>query len=299
MHRLAGTAALVIPFLAVLACGGRVGLVGGGGGSCPSPSAVASGVACASAGQSCPASYSYCGSSESVACTCNNGTWACPDFNGPGCVVPTCPGTDAIQPNTACDLATQSGCTVPYTYTGCGGVALTASCTCQTEGGGSAIWECGVAPEPDCPDAQPPGCPDPSFVTQGGSCGTSPQLTCTSDIPMYDCNGNYLGDQQCECFNDSWSCVTSEPACPPDAGGCPDPQSVEQGVSCFSPGLQCPGNPNYCDGALFYDAFECDGGLWNDIAVTGCPQDGGSGSSSGGGSGGGSIDAGAPDAKGI
>jgi hypothetical protein len=76
--------------------------------------------------------------------------------------------------------------------------------------------------------------------------------------------------------------------------GCPDPQDVEQGISCQSPGLQCPGNPTDCDGATFYDAFECDSGEWNDVATTGCS---GSGSSSGGG--GGSVDAGPPDAKGM
>ena len=124
----------------------------------------------------------------------------------------------------------------------------------------------------------------------GGMCGPRTQITSGTTIALAT---TQIVAMRTPCRGPA--------ACPPAAGGCPDPQSVEQGVSCYSPGLQCPGNPNYCDGALFYDAFECDGGLWNDIAVTGCPQDGGSGSSSGGSSGssgGGSVDAGAPDAKG-
>lgn len=282
MRRLAGTVALVIPFLAALACGGRVGLIGDGT-SCPSPSAVTSGAACGSAGLTCAESYSQCGASEAAQCTCTNGAWACPSFNGPGCIVPTCPGTGQIQPSIPCDLATQGGCTVPYTYDGCG-VAFTANCTCQADGSGSAIWDCGAAPQPDCPDAQPPGCPDPSYVVPGNSCNVATQFSCSSSIPMYDCSGNFIGDQPCECLDAAWNCAVSQPECP-DAGGCPDPQSVEQGVSCFNPGLQCPGNPQVCDGAVFYDAFECDNGQWNDVAVTGCPTDGG----------GGGVDAGAHD----
>jgi hypothetical protein len=249
MRRFAGTVALVIPFLAALACGGRVGVVGGGGdgGTCP------------------------------------------------GCVV-QCPLTNEAQPGSACDLATQGPCTVPYTYTGCNGIALTASCSCQSDGQGSGVWACNASPEPDCPDAQPPACPDPSSVVQGNGCDVSPQLSCDSETPAYDCNGNVVGDESCQCFGGSWSCITSEPDCPPPT--CPDPQTVEQGVSCASSGSQCPGNPTECDGAIFYDAFECVDGAWNDVAVTGCSGSGSSGGGSGS-SGGGGVDAGPPDAKGI
>jgi len=296
MRRFAGTVALVIPFLALLACGGRVGVVGGGGGgTCPSPSAVASGVACTSAGQTCASTFSVCGTPESADCTCTDGTWACPAFGGPACVV-ACPPTNGVQPGSSCDLATQSPCTVELTSTACDGSQLVGECSCQSDAEGSATWACTQAVEPECADAQPPGCPAPSFVVQGKGCNVSPQLSCNSDIPTYDCNGNITGDASCQCFAGAWSCVTSEPDCPPT--GCPDPQSVEQGISCLSPGLQCPGNPTDCDGAIFYDAFECDSGAWNDIAVTGCSGSGSSGGGSGS-SGGGGVDAGVPDAKGI
>jgi len=290
MRRFAGTVALVIPFLAALACGGRVGLVGGGGGgTCPSPSAVANGGACTSAGQTCAATFDECGSPTTVDCTCTNGGWACPSFAGPGCVV-ACPLTDEVQPGQSCSLPAQGPCTVPLTYTGCDGIALTGSCSCQSDGQGAASWACSEPPGPECPDAQPPGCPDASQVVQGNGCDVSPQLSCDSLTPVYDCNGNITGDAPCQCFNGAWSCITSEPSCPPT--GCPDPVSVEQGVSCVTPGMQCPGNPTDCDGAVFYDAFECDSGVWNDIAVTGCSGSSSSGGSSGSSGGGGSVDAG-------
>ena len=295
MRSFGGTVALVIPFLAVLACGGRVGLVGGGG-TCPSPSAVTTGAACTSAGQTCESSFSACGTPETAQCTCTDGTWACPTFNGPACVV-QCPRTNGVQPGSSCDLAQESPCTVELTSTGCNGTQLTGECTCQADGQGSASWACSEPPGPECADAQPPGCPDPSSVVQGNGCDVAPQLSCDSEIPIYDCNGNITGDASCQCFGGEWSCITSEPDCPPT--GCPDPQSVEQGVSCMSPGLQCPGNPTECDGAVFYDAFECDSGQWNDVAVTGCNGSGSSGGGSGSSSGGGAVDAGPPDAKGI
>ncbi|HEY5242670.1 MAG TPA: hypothetical protein VIJ22_14420 [Polyangiaceae bacterium] len=291
MRRFAGTVALVIPFLAAIACGGRVGLVGNG--SCPSPSAVASGAACTSAGQTCTASFTLCGSPTSEDCTCTGGSWSCPAFNGPGCVE-ACPPINGVQPGSSCDLATQGDCDVGITSPGCDGSGVTGECSCQADGQGSAVWACVQAIEPECPDAQPPGCPDASSVVQGNECDVSPQLSCTSDSPEYDCNGNFIGDASCQCFNGAWNCVMSEPACP----ACPDPQSVEQGLSCVSPGMQCPGNPTYCDGAVFYDAFECDAGAWNDVATTGCSGSSSSGGGSGS-SGGGAVDAGPPDAKGI
>jgi hypothetical protein len=294
MRRLAAIVALVIPFLAAIACGGRVGLVGdGGGGTCPSQSEVLTGAVCSSAGQTCTTTYSFCGSSESVQCTCTSGTWTCPSLNGPGCVVPACPAADSIQQGDSCDLATQSSCMVPLSVVYCNGLVVSSLCECEAAGDGSGAWACLQPSPPECADAQPPGCPDPSTVANGNGCNVSPQLSCSSGIPIYDCNGNVTGDATCQCFGGAWSCVTPEPNCPPT--GCPDPEDVEQGISCQSPGLQCPGNPTDCDGAIFYDAFECDSGEWNDVAVTGCS---GSGSSSGGG--GGPVDAGAaPDAKGM
>ena len=294
MRRFAGTVALVIPFLAALACGGRVGLVGGGGGTCPSPAAVASGAACTSAGQTCSGSYSQCGAPESIDCTCTDGAWACPVTTGAPCVV-ACPPTNGVQAGESCNLPAQMR---PHRRAHVhrlrDGLTNSSFCTCQDQGGGSGLWECPEPPGPECADAQPPGCPDPSTVVNGNGCNVSPQVSCDSDALTYDCNGNVTGQATCQCFGGAWSCITPEPNCPPT--GCPDPQNVEQDVSCVTPGLQCPGNPTDCDGATFYDAFECDNGVWNDVATTGCS--GSSSSGGGGGSGGGPVDAGPPDAKG-
>jgi len=157
---------------------------------------------------------------------------------------------------------------VPLTNVFCDGLVSSSLCECQADGAGSGVWACDQPTEPECPDAQPPGCPDASTVVQGNGCDVAPQLSCGSEIPTYDCSGNFIGDATCQCFGGAWSCITPEPNCPPT--GCPDPQNVEQNISCTTPGLQCPGNPTDCDGAVFYDAFECDNGAWNDIAVTGC-----------------------------
>jgi hypothetical protein len=222
-----------LPFLAVFACGGRVGLIDGGdggkdAGTCPSPDAVVSGSACTTDGLVCSSSYDTC--AGTITCACSGGAWAC---SGAG---PSCPPPPP----------------------------------------------CGVAGQPECPDAQPPGCPAPADVVPGDTCSVDSQDTCSSSTPLYDCSGNFIGYMQCDCFGSQWSCDSFGPDCPdasppPPPDGCPDPQSVEQGVACFDALEQCAGNPTDCDGAIFYDAFECDNGEWNDVAVTQCDSDGGEG----------------------
>jgi hypothetical protein len=175
------------------------------------------------------------------------------------------------------------------TSTGCDGTQVTGQCTCQSDEQGAGVWECVQSTEPECADAQPPGCPDASTVVPDDACDVSPQQSCGSDVQQYDCSGNVIGNGTCRCVAGAWSCNITVPACPPS--GCPDPESVEQGVPCTTPGVQCSGNPTSCDGAVFYDAFECDDGAWNDVAATTCD-----GSSSGGG---GPVDAGFADAKGM
>ncbi len=286
MRHFVATVALVLPFFAALACGGRVGLVGGGGSpSCPSPAAVANGVACTSQGETCSGTVDVCGGSSTEDCTCASGVWSCPAVTAP--CVERCPTTNGVQPGGSCDPTTQGACTVEVTSIACDGVEVSGECTCQPDGAGSGAWSCVQDQQPECPDAGPPGCPDPSFVVQGGGCGVSSQLQCASSTPVFDCEGNPI-EVSCECFAGAWSCPQS-PSCPPPTG-CPDPQDVEQGFACNSPGLQCPGNPTDCDGAVFYDAFECDGGEWNDVAPTTCS--GSSSSSSGGGSSGSSSGSG-------
>jgi hypothetical protein len=245
--------AAALPLLAAVACGGRVGLIddskksdagdaGDGGctdgccpgdhcvpppeaGSCPNSNGSFAGSACPTEGQVCQSSYDFCGTEETVPCTCETGVWTCP-VGGGGCPAPVCP-----------------------------------------------------------PQTQ---------VVQGAACDTS--LTCDSDTAQYDCNGNFLGYAQCDCYAGQWSCEYASPECP----ACQPPDTIYQGEDCFSPGLQCPGNPTSCDGAVFYDDFECDGGEWNDIAQTQCGSGSSGGSSSGAGSGGGggAVDAGSAGSSG-
>src|SRR5260370_37346405 len=55
---------------------------------------------------------------------------------------------------------------------------------------------------------------------------------------------------------------------------CPDPKLVFDGTKCPSEGAQCPGNPLSCDGAIFYDAFVCKGGVFVTTAATTCGDGG-------------------------
>jgi hypothetical protein len=74
-----------------------------------------------------------------------------------------------------------------------------------------------------------------------------------------------------------WSCaVMPLPGCAVDASlpACPDPKLVFDGTKCPSEGAQCPGNPLSCDGAIFYDAFVCKGGVFVTTAATTCGDGG-------------------------
>ena len=244
-----------------------------------------SGAACTTAGETCSGSQTLCGASTAEQCTCAGGAWSCPPLTGDQCVTPTCPPASQISYGGACNLSSQGGCTVAITGTACG-MTYTDTCACQPDSAGAGTWACTLGTRPECKDSGPPGCPNPSFIAPGDSCSASPQLTCSTGIPLYDCAGNFLGDESCQCFDGTWSCET--PVDCPDAAACPDPQSVQEGALCPENGLQCPGNPQVCDGAVFYDAFQCEGGAWIDVAVTGCATDGG-----------GPVDAGPVDAGGF
>jgi hypothetical protein len=58
---------------------------------------------------------------------------------------------------------------------------------------------------------------------------------------------------------------------------CPPPAAVGVNVGCYAQqaGLQCPGNPQLCDGTVFYDALECNGSVWVTLATTFCGDDAG------------------------
>jgi hypothetical protein len=231
--------ALVAPLLAALACGGIVEPdPGGGGGSSSGGSSSGSSGGSGSGGSS--------GSSSGGV---------------------TCPDPQSVQPGASCSAA---GSTCPSDIAfacaggpggGGGGPGGPIQCTC-TDGS----WFC---PEPECPV----GCPDPSEVVPGGSCGLPSSLSCASNTPIVTCDGTPVGNLQCQCFSGQWECPEPGPDCQPDGGPgtCPPPQQVQDGVTCnAAPGETCPGNPQVCDGQVDYDAFECQSGVWTDVATTVC-----------------------------
>jgi hypothetical protein len=223
MH-LAKRLALLVPVLALLACGGSVVKVGPGDGgddggpnpACPSPPVVGSGASCNDPGLQCPTSYTIptcdgSGGSTTVECTCGNGLWECPEIGG----APSCPA--------------------------------------------------------------PPVCPDPTSVVQGNACSTDSTISCQSNIPITDCNGNNEGFLTCNCLGGVWACEEfGGPACEVDAGTtCPDPTTVFSGQGCATYGTICGGDPQSCGGGVVYDALQCVAGVWNVVASTNCEADAG------------------------
>ena len=84
----------------------------------------------------------------------------------------------------------------------------------------------------------------PSTSSPDEGCAVELAGDCDSDIAVYDCNGNFIGDAQCECFGGSWGCDVRArlPRCvAPPTGRARTPGHVEQGVACFSPFEQCAG----------------------------------------------------------
>jgi hypothetical protein len=171
----------------------------------------------------------------------------------------SCPPPAAVEQGAACD---SNGETCPSPYPDCGDTNL--PCTCQ---GGT--WSC--PPGPPCVAT---GCPAAASIEAGAACTTSPGQSCPSEIPQYDdCTGAFLGDLGCNCQGGTWQCASSQPACVVDASpppSCPDPSSIVQGLPCSDAPDECPGNPQMCGGQVFYDAFECEGGTWYDVATTDC-----------------------------
>jgi hypothetical protein len=174
-----------------------------------------------------------------------------------------CPSPAAVESGGACN---GNGLTCPWTATGCDGNPL--DCTCA---GGS--WVCQEPPPCIAPQ---PVCPAPSAVQEGFTCDVSSGTSCVTDDPIVDCEGDVTGYLSCVCTGGTWACPFPPVQTCEDAGGpCPKPNDIVQDTACSSDGQQCPGNPQVCGGQVLYDAFECEQGLWQDVAVTDCDVDAG------------------------
>jgi hypothetical protein len=184
-----------------------------------------------------------------------------------------CPSQAYVGSGGSC---TAAGATCPGTVSipnecGGGGGTTTSQCTCS-----NGDWQCPVlltggsgvgCPVPD------PGCPDPSQVNPGNACSTSPQDSCNSSIPIPSCTGQPEGYVQCNCEQGMWACEEfGGPACPVEAGVCPDPSQVFDGQGCDTDGTTCQGDPQSCGGTTVYDTLQCYAGAWTLVAQTFCDE---------------------------
>jgi hypothetical protein len=115
--------------------------------------------------------------------------------------------------------------------------------------------------------ACPADCPDPASIELGAACTFPSSMTsCPSTLPNTECGGTL----SCFCYAGVWNC-------PPGVlcAGCPPPAAIFAGDPCPADAERCPGNPQACGGATFYDAFQCMGGVWVDEAPTICEIDAG------------------------
>ena len=191
------------------------------------------------------------------------------DDGGPNVGCPTAAfvgaGGSCLNPGQVCEgTVTVSVCS--------GTSTVSTECTCT-----NGDWACPVDfGSPPCPSPTP-DCPDPASVAEGNSCVTASTLSCQSNIPITDCNGNTEGFLTCNCLSGEWACEEfGGPACVADAGTtCPDPNTVFQGQGCATYGTTCGGDPQSCGGGTVYDALQCVAGVWNVVASTDCEAEGG------------------------
>lgn len=119
----------------------------------------------------------------------------------------------------------------------------------------------------------PPTCPIAATIAAGAMC-TAAGLDCPSAAPIYTCGtGQVTGYASCTCSLGIWVCPAPtcvEAGAPPPS--CPDARLVHEGVTCGSPGEECPGNPTTCGGTqTFYDVFQCTKvDVWMRIVATVC-----------------------------
>lgn len=177
-----------------------------------------------------------------------------------------CTSEAPIGTGFACSTA---GLSCPLgTLTDCNGDSKTLQCSCTGQS-----WACDPVTTVACP--APAACPDPSQVSPGGPCANPAGQVCNStDFPVANCGGSEPPPAlaSCQCLQGTWSCElpVTDPCISPPAQTCPDPNSVAAGGYCNVSGQDCPGNPTYCDGQVYYDALVCAGTSWLTVATTDC-----------------------------
>jgi hypothetical protein len=222
---LAKRLALVIPVLALLACGGSVVKVGPGAGDgggddgpsngCPSLDVVGGGAACSDPGQTCMGTVSFdeCGSGQSVTtqCTCASGTWQCPVAFSGACPAPTvpCPIPSAITPGGSCTTSSYLSCSSDIAVQVCNGDPSDGTLQCICNDG---AWNCAEG-TPVCVIEAGGACPPPGNTFQGQACDEY-GITCGGDEQF--CGGGPVYDAL-QCQNGVWTVVAST-FCDADGG---------------------------------------------------------------------------------
>ena len=267
---------LVAPLFGILACGGQIDTSLGGGGS--GSSGGGSGSSGSGTGSS---SGSESGSGGSGISTSGGGSGSSTSGGGSGAssgARPACPAPYAVNDGRSCAVP---NLICPTTSPGndCSGQPIAApSCACL-----SGTWTCPhpTGSLPVCPV----NCPPPAQVQPGAYCSLPTGTGCQGTTSYTGCGGKAITvATKCTCDMTKgpgtgiaqWICPPIPlPACP-DASlpACPDPTTLFDGTKCPSEGAQCPGNPLSCDGAIFYDAFVCKGGVFVTTATTTCGDGG-------------------------
>jgi hypothetical protein len=190
--------------LLAFACGGSTASQD----ACPANGvSVSPGAACSVAGQQCATVITYgCPQdpgSQSVTCTCTDGSWQCPAVEEPqSCIVPDpCPAPSSIVQGGACTGTGQApACPSDIPIFTCdGSPAGNVTCSCI-----SGYWDC---PEPGyaCPAEAGPPCPSPDQTFQGAGCDTY-GMTCQGD--PQSCDGTTVYDTL-QCASGVWYVVAS------------------------------------------------------------------------------------------